>query len=122
MVPPEKLTVEQTGGLIVALSGVANGDRLAILDVLRRAASAADVSLTITEIAARADLSRFSASRHLHILCSAGLVDVVRSGSAQLHRLRPEGFGVIEDWLYPITELDAGDPILAAGSGDTSAR
>lgn len=101
-------------------AAIANADRLAILATMRERRGASACPMTVTEVAHATDLSRFSASRHLRILCDAGLVDVTRRGQALLHELRSDGFDAIEDWLYPFiddteratTELP-GLPLLA---------
>lgn len=77
-------------------------DRAQILDALRSAAVSSG-SLSITEVAASCDLDRFSASRHLTMLRSVGLVVEVRSGYRREHTLRAEAFEAIEDWAIQFT-------------------
>ncbi|WP_157524863.1 ArsR family transcriptional regulator [Microbacterium yannicii] len=56
------------------LKAAAHPDRLRILEVLLESRMNGLVALTITDIACRTELSRFSASRHLALLANAQLV------------------------------------------------
>lgn len=58
--------------------------------------------MTISELALRTELSRFSASRHLHILRRSGLVVAEQNGSRLLHRLSGAALEQIEDWIFPL--------------------
>ncbi|WP_396821852.1 ArsR/SmtB family transcription factor [Microbacterium trichothecenolyticum] len=63
-------------------------------------------ALPISEIARRAELSRFSASHHLRLLTDAHLVSRVAEGSHRLHSLRMTSFEAIEDWVIAFTSID----------------
>ncbi|GAA1917228.1 hypothetical protein GCM10009775_07080 [Microbacterium aoyamense] len=80
-------------------SALANSERLAIVDALVKR-SPRTCGPTISEIAGATDLSRFSASRHLAILRSAGLVTAERVRGGFRHRINVDGLTAIEDWAY----------------------
>lgn len=85
------------GDLLAVFRALANGERLAVLAVLR----ACDPrGLNISQVGEAAELNRFTASRHLKVLCGAGLVTSVRHNQSVVHRLDPRGFERVEDWLY----------------------
>jgi len=81
-------------------AALANDDRLAII----RAMGEWPDPMTVTAIAHAVGISRFSASRHLRILCDARLVSATPRGQALLHRLCREGFEDVEDWLFPVMD------------------
>ncbi|WP_439590910.1 ArsR/SmtB family transcription factor [Microbacterium sp.] len=95
------------GALLTAFRALANGERLTVIRMLR---DASPLGMNISQIAAAAELSRFTASRHLKTLCAAGLVAVDRRKHSLVHRLEPSGFEVVEDWVYATTP----DPELRA--------
>lgn len=63
--------------------------------------------LSISQLAAMTEMSRFSASRHLSILRDVGLVEAEHIGHRTIHRLNAARFEVLEDWLYPFLEAVA---------------
>lgn len=94
--------VDSSPTLVELFSALANADRIAILRDLascEQAGYASPFDTSISAIAERTGLTRFSASRHLSLLSDAGLVDVERVGYRKLHALRSEHFEQIEDWL-----------------------
>ena len=95
--------------LATVIRALANEDRLRIVSEIAAAlASGAVEGLTIAESAARVEISRFSASRHLGILREAGVVRRRQVGVRSLHSLDPVAFELVEDWLYPLVDaLDA---------------
>lgn len=95
------------GALLTALRALANGERLAVLQVLR----GCPAGLNISQVAAATELSRFTASRHLKLLCAAGLVTATRCEQSVVHRIAPQGFEPVEDWLYDM--VPAADPVEA---------
>ena len=107
MSEPESPSTE----LSTLFSALANRDRLHLLGVLlahHAEPSGADVlGAPINVLAREAELSRFSASRHLAILRESGLVAVDRVGLTALHRLTPTRFELLEDWLFPYLDLVA---------------
>ncbi|SIT86711.1 helix-turn-helix transcriptional regulator [Microbacterium sp. RU33B] len=85
------------GEVLTVFRALANAERLAVLDVLRACGSR---GMNISQVGEAAELNRFTASRHLKALCSAGLVTSVRHNQSVVHRLDPAGFERVEDWLY----------------------
>lgn len=83
--------------LLAVFRALANGERVAVLTVLRECGPR---GMNISEVGAAAELNRFTASRHLKALCAAGLVSSTRRNQSVVHRLDPRGFERIEDWLY----------------------
>ena len=55
--------------------------------------------LRVGELVARFATSRQAVTRHLDILCAAGLVDTRWRGRERMSRLSPEAFHGIRDWL-----------------------
>ncbi|WP_425839987.1 ArsR/SmtB family transcription factor [Microbacterium sp. PA5] len=112
---------DRDGDLDSLFHALANRDRLQLLQVLRahRAdhGDADSSGMPINALAQEAELSRFSASRHLAILRRCGLVTADRVGLSALHSLAPDRFEVIEDWLYPFldaTSASTADPVSPA--------
>lgn len=104
------MTATRPPELAQVFSALASADRLAILAELRRAAESSPSrsgTMTISEVALRLDMSRFSASRHLNVLREAGLVECVRSDRKALHSLSPSSLNALEDWLYPLLDITA---------------
>jgi DNA-binding transcriptional ArsR family regulator len=56
-------------------------------------------NLRVGDLAARFDTSRQAVTRHLDILCEAGLVDTRRCGRERISRISPGAFLGIHDWL-----------------------
>ncbi|KAA9148862.1 winged helix-turn-helix transcriptional regulator [Microbacterium lushaniae] len=83
-------------------AALANDDRLAII---REMGECSD-PMTVTAIAHAVGISRFSASRHLRILCDVRLVAARPRGQALQHRLCRTGFEDVEDWLFSDTLPD----------------
>jgi DNA-binding transcriptional ArsR family regulator len=89
-------------GLELVFAALANQDRLVLMGLLLRAVEDGSHSRpSISMLASQAELSRFSASRHLAILRQAGLVEVDHVGHRALHQLNAKRLEAIEDWLYP---------------------
>lgn len=95
-------------GLSIVFQALASADRLAVIGVLCLAytdSDHGDGTLSITEIAARTEQSRFRASRNLAILRRSGLVVAHRAGHQLRHHLAPSGFEPLEDWIYPLVDV-----------------
>jgi len=88
--------------LSIVLRALSHPDRAAIVDVLARSGC----PLTISAVAARVELTRFAASRHLGILREAELVRAEQRGTRVLHSLAPGAFGVLEDWVLAIVDSE----------------
>ena len=90
-------------GLPRLFAALANSDRIAIINTLRDHARQHPEGLAISRVAQEAGLTRFSASRHLRVLCEAGLVTVTKRRRALLHKIDARGFEAGEDWLYDVS-------------------
>lgn len=58
---------------------------------------------TITSLAARIEVSRSTASRHLALLRAGGLVEAARHRRATVHRLRLPPFARLGEWVWAFT-------------------
>lgn len=85
------------------LATLANENRRAIVEYLAQHGRKGNAVLPISRIAESLLLTRFSASRHLRILQEAGLVEVNRSGAAELSALNVEPLLRVEDWIIAVT-------------------
>ncbi|MFB7890607.1 ArsR/SmtB family transcription factor [Microbacterium sp. NPDC056044] len=95
----ETHTPDDERGLSRVFGALANSDRIAIIDMLRGSAADEPGGVSISRVAEATGLTRFSASRHLRILCEVGLVSATRQRHSVLHRLDSRGFDAVEDWL-----------------------
>lgn len=82
--------------LSTVFAALANRDRLAIMEVLRDSPRG---PMSISELAAEVEVSRFAMSRHLDILRNAGLVRAERSRQRVLHSIAESSVEVVEDWV-----------------------
>lgn len=76
-----------------AFHALAEPHRRRILRMLR------DEPRSVNEIAGQFDISQQAVSQHLKVLNNAGLVAVSRQGQRRLYVVRPEGLGVLRDFL-----------------------
>lgn len=97
--------VKREADVVSLLKAAAHPDRLRILNVLLESRMDGHAALTITDVAHRVELSRFSASRHLGVLADAQLVRAVIDGNRRLQELCIESFEAIEDWVIDFTGL-----------------
>jgi len=81
------------GGVASVLRAIANPTRRQILDLL------AVQDLTVTRVANQFDMSRHAIIKHLHILHSAKLVSVRRSGRERIQSLNAEPLEKVEAWI-----------------------
>jgi DNA-binding transcriptional ArsR family regulator len=63
-----------------------------------------DGDLSLNDLASPLAISRQAVTRHLEVLCEAGLVDIEWRGRQRFHRLNPEPLKTVEDWLLPYSE------------------
>ncbi|MCF2527343.1 ArsR/SmtB family transcription factor [Yinghuangia soli] len=84
---------EPTPDLDAALRALADGNRRTILHVVR------DGPCAVGEIAERAGLSQQTASHHLKVLRSAGLVSEQRDGTRRLYAVRTDGLAAVRSYL-----------------------
>lgn len=76
-----------------ALRALADGNRRAILGVIREAPR------PVGEVAADVGLSQQAASHHLRVLRDAGLVTETRSGARHLFAVHTDGFAAVRSYL-----------------------
>ncbi len=76
-----------------AFSAVADPRRRAILRMLR------DQPLSVSEIAARFDITQQAISLHLKVLKDAGMVAVRSQGQRHIYAARPEGLTALREFL-----------------------
>lgn len=89
-------------GLEMLFAALANRERLSLMRVLLSDAKGDRLrGSSISMLASEAEISRFSASRHLSILRRAGLVEATYAGRRTLHQLNVARLEAVEDWLYP---------------------
>jgi DNA-binding transcriptional ArsR family regulator len=74
-------------------SALAEPHRLDIVHLL------SDGPLPVGEIAGRLELNQPQTSKHLRVLCDAGLVEVQPQANKRIYKLRPEPFKEMDVWL-----------------------
>ena len=79
--------------LDATLRALADGNRRAILDVVR------DRPRAVGEIAAEVAMSQQAVSHHLRALRGAGLVTETRDGTRHLFMVRTDGFDVVRQFV-----------------------
>lgn len=79
--------------LDATLRALADGNRRAILDVVR------DSPHAVGEIAAEVEMSQQAVSHHLKVLRGAGLVTETREGTRHLYAVRADGFAVVRQFV-----------------------
>lgn len=85
--------MQTTERLDATLRALADGNRRAILEVVR------DTAQPVGEIAAAVAMSQQAVSHHLRVLRGAGLVDETRAGTRHLFVVRTEGFDVVRQFV-----------------------
>ena len=89
---------EEEDPLTARVRAISNGFRREILRVLLQRRSE-ESGLSITQIAEALEVTRFSASRHLHILRTAGLLTATPDPPHIRYRLECDALLVIDEWL-----------------------
>jgi DNA-binding transcriptional ArsR family regulator len=79
--------------LDATLRALADGNRRAILDVVR------DSPRAVGEIAAEVAMSQQAVSHHLRVLDGAGLVTETRDGTRHLFMVQADGFDVVRQFV-----------------------
>jgi DNA-binding transcriptional ArsR family regulator len=102
--------------LAATLRALADGNRRAILDVVR------DRPRAVGEIAGEVAMSQQAVSHHLRVLHGAGLVTETRDGTRHLFRVRADGFDVVRQfiegfWPERLAALKAAAEKAARGHG-----
>jgi DNA-binding transcriptional ArsR family regulator len=87
------VTADAAQDLDATLRALADGNRRAILDVVR------DTAIPVGEIAERMAMTQQAVSHHLRILRGAGLVTETRQGTRHLFMLRADGFDVVRQFV-----------------------
>lgn len=82
--------------MTTVFTAVADPTRREILERLRSCGA-----LSLSEIAARLPMTRQAVTKHLNLLCGAGLVKVRRKGRMRLHELDAEPLRDMGAWLEP---------------------
>lgn len=83
----------EPSGLDTALRALADGNRRAILDVVRGRPHA------VGEIALAVSMSQQAVSHHLRVLREAKLVNETRDGTRHLFTASTEGFDVVQQFI-----------------------
>jgi DNA-binding transcriptional ArsR family regulator len=78
---------------------LAEPNRLRIVELLRSG------PLSVGEVAERLGLNQPQTSKHLRVLCDAGLVEVQASANRRIYKLRPEPFKELDDWLETYRQI-----------------
>ncbi|MDM5225066.1 metalloregulator ArsR/SmtB family transcription factor [Cytobacillus sp. NJ13] len=74
-------------------SALAEPNRLDIIDLLLEG------GLPVGDIAKKLELNQPQTSKHLRVLCDAGLVEVQPIANRRIYRIRPEPFQELDKWL-----------------------
>jgi DNA-binding transcriptional ArsR family regulator len=74
-------------------SALAEPNRLHIVELLRNG------PLSVGEVADQLDLNQPQTSKHLRVLCDAGLVEVHAVANRRIYKLRPDSFKELDTWL-----------------------
>ncbi|MCS0673472.1 helix-turn-helix transcriptional regulator [Cytobacillus firmus] len=80
-------------------SALAEPNRLDIIDLLLEGA------LPVGDIAKKLDLNQPQTSKHLRVLCDAGLVEVQPIANRRIYKIRPEPFQELDRWLDSYRQL-----------------
>jgi len=80
-------------------SALAEPNRLDIVDLLLEG------PLPVGEIAKKLELNQPQTSKHLRVLCEAGLVDVQAIANRRIYSLRPEPLQELDKWLESYRQL-----------------
>jgi DNA-binding transcriptional ArsR family regulator len=102
-------------------AALADPKRRAVLDLLRQRPR------SVNELVDALAVTQPTASKHLRVLRSAGLVRVERVAQRRIYALAPEPFGDLDAWLAPYREfwgerLDALGRRLDATASTDSAK
>jgi DNA-binding transcriptional ArsR family regulator len=74
-------------------SALAEPNRLHIIELLRHG------PLSVGEVADQLGLNQPQTSKHLRVLCDAGLVEVHAVANRRIYKLRPDPFKELDTWL-----------------------
>jgi DNA-binding transcriptional ArsR family regulator len=82
------------------LAAIGEPTRFAIVELLRDGESP-----SVSELAETLGIRQPQASKHLHVLREAGVVRAERDARRLVHRLRPEPFEELADWVESFGSL-----------------
>ena len=82
--------------MITVFEAVADSTRRKILARLRLSGA-----LSVNEIADELPMTRQAVTKHLNVLCQAGLLRTRREGRRRLHELDPDPLKEVDEWLAP---------------------
>jgi DNA-binding transcriptional ArsR family regulator len=74
-------------------SALAEPNRLHIVELLRNG------PLSVGEVADQLGLNQPQTSKHLRVLCNAGLVEVHAIANRRIYKLRPDSFKKLDTWM-----------------------
>jgi DNA-binding transcriptional ArsR family regulator len=74
-------------------SALAEPNRLHIVELLRSG------PLSVGEVAEQLGLNQPQTSKHLRVLCDAGLVEVHAVANRRIYKLRPDPFKKLDTWM-----------------------
>jgi DNA-binding transcriptional ArsR family regulator len=74
-------------------SALAEPNRLHIVELLRNG------PLSVGEVADQLGLNQPQTSKHLRVLCDAGLVEVHAIANRRIYKLRPDPFKKLDTWM-----------------------
>jgi DNA-binding transcriptional ArsR family regulator len=86
-----------------AFSVLAEPNRLNIVDLLL------ERPLSAGEMAKKLELNQPQTSKHLRVLCGAGLVEVQPEANRRMYRLKAEPFQELDRWLDSYRRIFAGN-------------
>ena len=108
------MVAEADGAIDQALRALADGNRRAILGVIRT------TPRPVGEVAKDVGLSQQATSHHLRVLRTAGLVTETREGARHLFAVNSDGFSAVRSYLndfWPAKLLALRDAVESRVSG-----
>ncbi len=85
---------------ISIFTALAEPNRMRIIETLRD-----ESPLTVGSIAERVGIRQPQASKHLHVLSEAGLVEVQAEANRRYYKLRAQPFQAMEAWLNTYRQI-----------------
>ena len=108
------MVAEADGAIDQVLRALADGNRRAILGVIRT------TPRPVGEVAKDVGLSQQATSHHLRVLRTAGLVTETREGTRHLFAVNSDGFSAVRSYLndfWPVKLLALRDAVESRMSG-----
>lgn len=82
--------------MTTVFEAVSDATRREILERLKDSGA-----LSVSQIAAPLPMTRQAVTKHLNLLCEAGLITVYWAGRVRLHKLNAEPLKELDAWLAP---------------------